>query len=97
MSRKGNCHDNAVAESFFQLLKRERIRRHVHPTHPAARADVFDYIEMFYNPKRRHGSIGRVSPVVFEIALCAKRLLSVYRNLINSGQSAAICDPATTA
>ena len=66
MSRKGNCHDNAVAESFFQLLKRERIRRHVYPTHPAARADVFDYIEMFYNPKRRHGSIGRVSPVVFK-------------------------------
>jgi putative transposase len=47
MSRCGNCHDNAVAESFFQLLKRERIRRHTYLTRDAARQDVFDYIEMF--------------------------------------------------
>ncbi|MDR7336281.1 putative transposase, partial [Roseateles asaccharophilus] len=53
MSRRGNCHDNAVAESFFQLLKRERIRRQVYATRNDARADVFNYIEMFYNPKRR--------------------------------------------
>jgi len=66
MSRRGNCHDNAVAESFFQLLKRERIRRRTYATHATARADVFDYIEMFYNPKRRHGSNGGVSPVEFE-------------------------------
>ena len=56
MSRRGNCHDNAVAESFFQLLKRERIRRQVYATREDARADVFNYIEMFYNPKRRHGT-----------------------------------------
>ena len=55
MSRRGNCHDNAVAESFFHLLKRERIRRQIYTTRAQARADVFDYIEMFYNPKRRHG------------------------------------------
>ena len=66
MSRRGNCHDNAVAESFFQLLKRERIRRKIYMTRDAARSDVFDYIEMFYNPKRRHGSNGGVSPVEFE-------------------------------
>jgi putative transposase len=54
------------AESFFQLFKRERIRRYVYPTHAAARADVFDYIEMFYNPRRRHGSNVGVSPVEFE-------------------------------
>ena len=66
MSRRGNCHDNAVAESFFQLLKRERIKRKIYATHADARADVFDYIEMFYNPKRRHGSIGDLSPVEFE-------------------------------
>ena len=66
MSRRGNCHDNAVAESFFQLLKRERIRRQIYPTRQDARADVFNYIEMFYNPKRRHGSNGGVSPVEFE-------------------------------
>ncbi len=66
MSRRGNCHDNAVAESFFQLLKRERIRRQIYPSRDEARADVFNYIEMFYNPKRRHGTAGDTSPVEFE-------------------------------
>jgi len=66
MSRRGNCHDNAPVESFFGPLKRERIKRRIHPTKDAARADVFDYIEMFYNPKRRHGSNGDLSPVEFE-------------------------------
>ncbi len=66
MSRRGNCHDNAVAESFFQLLKRERIRRRVYTTREQARADIFDCIEMFYNPKRRHGHAGGVCPVEFE-------------------------------
>ena len=58
--------DNAVAESFFQLLKRERIRRQIYPSRDEARADVFNYIEMFYNPKRRHGTAGDTSPVEFE-------------------------------
>lgn len=66
MSRRGNCHDNAVAESFFQLLKRERIRRRTYPTRDAARQDVFEYIEMFYNPKRKHTNNGMLSPVDFE-------------------------------
>jgi len=66
MSRRGNCHDNAVVESFFQLLKRERIRRKTYATRLDARADVFNYIEMFYNPKRRHNTAGGVSPVEFE-------------------------------
>jgi putative transposase len=66
MSRRGNCHDNAIAESFFQLLKRERIRRRIYNTREEARQDVFDYIELFYNPKRRHGYNDRLSPVNFE-------------------------------
>ena len=66
MSRRGNCHDNTVAESFFQLLKRERIRRRTYPTRDAARQDVFEYIEMFYNPKRKHTNNGMLSPVDFE-------------------------------
>lgn len=66
MSRKGNCHDNAVAESFFQLLKRERIRKKIYPDRDAGRQDVFDYIELFYNPVRRHGNNNDVSPVEFE-------------------------------
>ena len=64
--RRGNCHDNAVAESFFQLLKRERIRRRIYPSRDAARQDVFEYIEMFYNPVRRHGHVGKISPIEFE-------------------------------
>ena len=66
MSRRGNCYDNAVAESFFQLLKRERIKRRIYIDREAARRDVFDYIEMFYNPKRRHGSSNGTSPVQYE-------------------------------
>jgi len=66
MSRRGNCHDNAVAESFFQLLKRERIRRQIYATRADARADVFSYIEMFYNPKRHHSTTSGLSPVQFE-------------------------------
>ena len=66
MSRRGNCHDNAVAESFFNLLKRERIRRKTYRTRAEARQDVFDYIEMFYNPKRKHVRNGMLSPVEFE-------------------------------
>ena len=66
MSRRGNCHDNAVAESFFNLLKRERIRRRTYKTRADARQDVFDYIEMFYNPKRKHVRNRMLSPVEFE-------------------------------
>jgi putative transposase len=66
MSRRGNCYDNAVAESFFQLLKRERIRRKTYLDREEARRDIFNYIEMFYNPKRRHGYANDVSPVEFE-------------------------------
>ena len=66
MSRRGNCHDNAVAKSFFQLLKRERIKKKIYLTRAAARSDIFEYIEMFYNSKCRHGSIGQRSPLEYE-------------------------------
>ena len=66
MSRRGNCHDNAVAESFFQLLKREKVRRRKYRTREEARRDVFEYIELFYNPKRKHTNNGMLSPVDFE-------------------------------
>ncbi|HBW2744753.1 TPA: IS3 family transposase [Klebsiella pneumoniae] len=66
MSRRGNCHDNAVAESFFQLLKRERIKKKIYGTREEARSDIFDYIEMFYNTKRRHGSNNQMSPTEYE-------------------------------
>jgi len=76
MSRRGNCHDNAVAESFFQLLKRERIKRRVYTTRDEGRADVVNYIELFYNSQRRHGFNNQLSPVEFEERF-SKRLLSV--------------------
>jgi putative transposase len=66
MSRRGNCHDNAVAESFFQLLKRERIRQKTYLSREEARQDIFNYIEMFYNPKRRHSVRAGLSPVEYE-------------------------------
>jgi putative transposase len=66
MSGRGNCYDNAPAESFFSLLNRERIRRKTYSTRDAARADIFDYIERFYNRKRIHGYLGYTSPVDYE-------------------------------
>jgi len=68
MSRRGNCWDNAVAESFFSSLKKERIKKRIYKTRELAKADVFDYIEMFYNRTRRHSHLGGVSPEVFECA-----------------------------
>ena len=68
MSRRGNYHDNAVAESFFQLLKRERIKRHIYKTRAEAKSDIFNYIEMFYNPKRRHSACDNLAPVAYENA-----------------------------
>ncbi|WP_088458576.1 IS3 family transposase [Acinetobacter soli] len=68
MSRRGNCHDNAVAESFFQLLKRERIKKKIYSNRSEARTDIFEYIEMFYNSKRRHGSNSQRSPLEYEKA-----------------------------
>jgi putative transposase len=66
MSRSGNVWDNAAMESFFSSLKTERIERKNYRTRNEARADVFDYIERFYNATRRHSTIGYVSPVEFE-------------------------------
>jgi len=66
MSRSGNVWDNAAMESFFSSLKTERIRGKVYRTRDEARADVFDYIERFYNAVRRHSTIGYVSPIEFE-------------------------------
>lgn len=66
MSRSGNVWDNAAMESFFSSLKTERTARKVYRTRDQARADVFDYIERFYNPQRRHSTIGYVSPMQFE-------------------------------
>ena len=66
MSRRGNCWDNSVVESFFSNLKREKIRNKVYKSREEARKDIFNYIEMFYNTKRRHGHLGKRSPADFK-------------------------------
>jgi putative transposase len=66
MSRKANCHDNAVAESFFGTLKTELVHRRAWPTREAAKAAIHEYIEVFYNRRRLHSRLGYVSPVQYE-------------------------------
>jgi len=66
MSRSGNVWDDSAMESFFSSLKTERTARKIYRTRNEARADVFDYIERFYNAARRHSTIGYLSPVEFE-------------------------------
>ncbi|WP_143441137.1 IS3 family transposase [Idiomarina abyssalis] len=68
MSRRGNCHDNAVAESFFATFKKRVIRKKIYPSRNEAKTEIFNFIEMFYNPKKRHSHTGGVSPANFEKA-----------------------------
>jgi putative transposase len=68
MSRKGDCWDNAVAESFFSTLKAELVHEADWATRVEARTAIFEYLEVFYNCRRRHSSIGYVSPVAFELS-----------------------------
>lgn len=68
MSWRGNCWDNAVAESFFSSLKKERIRKRIYKTRDLARADIFGYPEVFYNRAWRHSHLGGVRPGAFEQA-----------------------------
>ena len=74
MSRKGNCWDNAVVESFFSSLKLELVYNTDFATHEQARLAVFEYIEVFYNRRRRHSSLDYVSPVDFEPAALPQKL-----------------------
>ncbi|MEN9463990.1 MAG: hypothetical protein RL217_171 [Pseudomonadota bacterium] len=65
-SRIENFHDNACAESFFALLKRERMCRRIYRSREEDKADIFNYIELFYNPLRRHGNNNGLSPTEYE-------------------------------
>lgn len=71
MSRKGNCWDNAVAESFFHTLKTELVHHEDYRSHIEATASLFEYIEVFYNRQRRHSHIGQMAPLAFEAATLA--------------------------
>jgi putative transposase len=65
MSRRGNCYDNAVVESFFSSLKKERIKRKIYPTREEAKTEILEYIEVFYNRTRRHSYLNQLSPMAF--------------------------------
>lgn len=67
MSRRGNCYDNAAMESFFHTLKVECVFEQRYESRREAKADIFDWIEMFYNRQRRHSTLGYISPVEFEL------------------------------
>ena len=71
MSRKGNCWDNAVAESFFHTLKTELVHHEDYRSRAEAKVSIFEYIEVFYNRQRRHSHIGQVAPLIFEAAMLA--------------------------
>ena len=73
MSRKANYWDNAVAESFFGSLKKERIKKQIYRNRELATADVADYIDAFYNRTRRHSHLGGLSPEQFEAAHGSRR------------------------
>jgi len=68
MSRRGNCHDNAVAESFFATFKKRVTKRKIYTTREEAKTEIFNFIEMFYNPVKRHSHTGGVSPTKYEEA-----------------------------
>lgn len=76
MSRRGNCHDNAVAESFFATFKKRVTQRKIYATRAEAKVEIFNFIEMFYNPIKRHSHNGGLSPVKYEEAYY-QRLQSV--------------------
>ena len=88
MGSLGDCYDNAAHESFHASLKKDRIHRRAWPTKAEARTAVFEYVEVFYNRRRRHSRLRMLSPVDFEnstlsadgASLAASRLASIDRN-----------------
>ena len=77
MSRKGNCYDNAPAESFFSTLKNELIYLHRFKTRDEAKQAIFDYIEVYYNRQRRHSSLGYMTPWEFKCQYWQKVMVKV--------------------
>lgn len=66
VSRRGNCHDNAVAESFFTTFKKRMTKKKIYATREDAKREIFNFIEMFHNPAKRHSHTGGMSPIKFE-------------------------------
>jgi putative transposase len=96
MGSRGDCFDNAAHESFHASLKKDLINRRAWPTKAEARTAVFEYVEAFYNRRRRHSRLGMLSPADFEnstllpdgASLAASRLASTDRKMINTTSGA---------
>jgi putative transposase len=97
MGSRGDCFDNAVAESFFATLKKELIHRSTWPTKAELRTEVFDYIEVFYNRQRRHGKLGQRSPVDFENSTLGPDGASLAASRLGSPNKIMFTAPTTTA
>jgi hypothetical protein len=93
MSGPGNCYDNAVVESFFATLKRERVHRQSYRTRAEATTDIFKYTEIFYNRQRRHSTIGHMSPEQFETANRKGRIVKYMGVMTNDAWSVPMLVP----
>jgi putative transposase len=97
MGSRGDCYDNAVAESFFATLKKELVHRRSWPQKAELRSEVFDYIEVFYNRQRRHGSLGKRSPVDYENSTLSPHGSGLAASRLASPQKKRFTAPTTTA
>ena len=86
MGSKGDCFDNAVAESFFATLKKELVRRRTWPTRRELIGEVFDYLEAFYNRVRRHSTLGMLAPLEFENSTLSDHRPSLAASQLGSSQ-----------
>jgi putative transposase len=97
MGSRGDCFDNAVAESFFATLKKELVNRRPWPTKAELRSEIFDYIEIFYNRQRRHGTLGMTSPADFEEGTLSASRADLAASRLASPQTMRFTAPTTVA
>ena len=97
MGSRGDCFDNAVAESFFATLKKELVNRRPWPTKAELRSEIFDYIEIFYNRQRRHRTLGMRSPADFEEGTLGSRGADLAASRLASPQTMRFTAPTATA
>jgi transposase InsO family protein len=97
MGSRGDCFDNAVAESFFATLKKELVNRRPWPTKAELRSEIFDYIEIFYNRQRRHGTLGMRSPADFENSTLSASRTDLAASRLAAPQTMRFTAPTATA
>ena len=97
MGSRGDCFDNAVAESFFATLKKELVNRRPWPQKAELRSEIFDYIETFYNRQRRHGTLGMLSPADYENSTLGASRPDLAASRLASPQKMRFTEPTTAA